>query len=238
MPVHGRVRACSRSMAQQTLRLPSGLSWAARTASTGRLVSTGRDRAASATATIPFLLAPAWSALSQWRHRSRPDRTTRQPSRAIAFPKSDHPACLPGTIASDGQRWRGAARAYDRFARNAITPHRPRRTIALSLPPARVVRSQRRQADRPDAARRGRIASAPWGPGSAPNCEVLDRRRYEVLVLRRSWLGMLLRRSSSSARSAMRSSSVISRHTVERRDPDLRTWPAASSSRSSLRVGL
>jgi len=36
----------------------------------------------------------------------------------------------------------------------------------------------------------------------------------------------------------MRSSSVISRHTVVRRDPDRRTCPAASSSRSSVRVGL
>ena len=76
------------------------------------------------------------------------------------------------------------------------------------------------------------------GPGGAPSREGLGRRSYDALALRRGWPGMLLRRSSSSARSAMRSSSVISRHTVERRDPDRRTCPAASSSRSSLRVGL
>jgi hypothetical protein len=35
------------------------------------LVSTGRDRATPATATIPFLLAPAGSALSQWRPHDR-----------------------------------------------------------------------------------------------------------------------------------------------------------------------
>jgi hypothetical protein len=45
-------------------------------------------------------------------------------------------------------------------------------------------------------------------------------------------VGALLRRSSSAARS----SSLISRHTVDRRDPDRRTCPAASSSRSNFRV--
>jgi len=121
-------------------------------------------------------------------------------------------------------------------ASNRPAPTRP--AIAFLARPPRGGLSVWRQADRPDAARRGRIASAPGGPGARRTVRFLDRRRYEVLALRRSWLGMLLRRSSSSARSAMRSSSVISRHTVERRDPDLRTWPAASSLRSSLRVGL
>jgi hypothetical protein len=40
--------------------------------SAGRSRSTERDHAASATATIPFLLAPTGSALSQWRQRSTP----------------------------------------------------------------------------------------------------------------------------------------------------------------------
>ena len=68
----------------------------------------------------------------------------------------------------------------------------------------------------------------------------LSRRwlRGPGLALPRRWPGRLLRRSSSAARSAIRSSSVINRQTVDRRDPDRRTWPAASSSRSSFRVGL
>jgi hypothetical protein len=70
--MHVRVRACSRSTTEQTATTPSGLSWAATTASTGRLVSTGHDRAASAIATIPFRLAPAGSALSQWRRSATP----------------------------------------------------------------------------------------------------------------------------------------------------------------------
>ncbi len=40
------------------------------------------------------------------------------------------------------------------------------RTNAFAVSPARGALSQRRQADRPDAARRGRIASAPWAPGA------------------------------------------------------------------------
>jgi len=84
---------------------------------------------------------------------------------------------------------------------------------------------------------RGRIVGAVWAP-TRRTVRLRDLRRYEALTLRRRWLGILLRRSSSAARSAMRSSSVISRHTVERREPDRRTWPAASSSRRSLRVGL
>ena len=55
------------------LRPPSGLSSAATTTSTGQSVSTGRDRAAPATATIPFLLAPAGGALSQWRPSAIPE---------------------------------------------------------------------------------------------------------------------------------------------------------------------
>ena len=55
---------------------------------------------------IAFSIAPLANSLSLWRHRSRPDRTTRQPSPAIAFPESDRPACLPGTTASDGERSR------------------------------------------------------------------------------------------------------------------------------------
>ena len=44
-PTHGRVRACPRSTARKRLRPPPGLSWAATTASTGRLVSTASARA-------------------------------------------------------------------------------------------------------------------------------------------------------------------------------------------------
>ncbi len=49
------------------LRLPSGLSWAARTASTGTIAFDGEGSRGAGTATIPFLPAPACSALSQWR---------------------------------------------------------------------------------------------------------------------------------------------------------------------------
>jgi hypothetical protein len=63
-----------------------------------------------------------------------------------------------------------------------------------------------------------------------------DWRLYEALALSRRWLGALRRRSSSATRSAIRSSSVISCHTVERRAPDRRTCPAASSSCSSFSV--
>ena len=62
------------------------------------------------------------------------------------------------------------------------------------------------------------------------------RRGYEALALPRRRPGALRRRSSSAARAAIRSSSVISCHTVERRAPDRRTCPAASSSCSSLSV--
>ncbi len=46
--------------------------------------------------------SPATARLHR-RHRSRPDRPTRQPSPAIAFLESDRPAYLPGTTASDGE---------------------------------------------------------------------------------------------------------------------------------------
>jgi hypothetical protein len=52
------------------LRLPSGSSWAARTASTGRLVSTERDRGAPSSATIAFPLARAGVGRSQRRQGS------------------------------------------------------------------------------------------------------------------------------------------------------------------------
>jgi hypothetical protein len=70
----------------------------------------------------------------------------------------------------------------------------------------------------------------------APNRRI-PGRRYEALARPRRWREALLRSSSSAARSAIRSSSLISRHTVDRRDPDRRTCPAASSSPSSFRVG-
>jgi hypothetical protein len=66
----------------------------------------------------------------------------------------------------------------------------------------------------------------------------LDLRRYEALARPRRWREAVLMSSSSAARSAIRSSSVISRHTVDRREPDRRTCPAASSSPSSLSVRL
>jgi hypothetical protein len=53
VPIHGPASELARdSMAQQTLRPPSGLSWAATTASTGRLVSTVGDHATPAAPTI------------------------------------------------------------------------------------------------------------------------------------------------------------------------------------------
>jgi hypothetical protein len=61
------------------------------------------------------------------------------------------------------------------------------------------------------------------------------RRRYDALARPRRWLRT---RSSSAARCAIRSSSVISCHTVDRREPDRRTRPAASSPCSSLNVPL
>jgi hypothetical protein len=53
-----------------------------------------------------------------------------------------------------------------------------------------------------------------------------DARR--ALVLPRRRLGTFLRRSSSAARLAIRSLSVISRHPVELRTADRRSCPAAS----------
>jgi hypothetical protein len=49
------------------------------------------------------------------------DGATRQPRRTTAFPRSDHPACLLGTIACDGEHSRGVPGRRDRFATIAIT---------------------------------------------------------------------------------------------------------------------
>ncbi len=52
VPMHVHVRACSGSTAQQTARPSAGLSWAAMTESTGRLVSTASNRAEPLTSVI------------------------------------------------------------------------------------------------------------------------------------------------------------------------------------------
>jgi hypothetical protein len=54
------------------------------------------------------------------RHRSGPDRMTRQPRRVIAFLRSDRPAGLPSTTAFDVEHSCDATRARDRFATIAI----------------------------------------------------------------------------------------------------------------------
>lgn len=88
------------------------------------------------------------------RRRSRPDRTSRRAPPTIAFPRTDRPACLPGTTASDGEQSRHAGRARDRSARKritprkGITPHRRRGRLLLRFPPAGVARSQRPHLDR------------------------------------------------------------------------------------------
>jgi hypothetical protein len=108
--------------------------------SSRRLGSSGPSRA------IASLIEDRMSAPSHWRHRSRPDGTTRQSSRVTAFPKSDRPACSPGVIGFDGQRSRGHRRARDRFARNVIAPRR-RPGRPRSRFRRRGARSQRRQLD-------------------------------------------------------------------------------------------
>lgn len=57
---------------------PCGLSWAATTASTRRLVSTGCDRAAPAVGTIAFSRAPASAGATQWRRSARDDSAGRR----------------------------------------------------------------------------------------------------------------------------------------------------------------
>jgi hypothetical protein len=95
------------------LRPPPGLSWAATMASTGRLVLTGRDRAEPGAATIPLLVAPAGSALSQWRPSARQHRAASacQPACAFAHKESSRPP-RSGRVVRHGSAWGWGQRVF------------------------------------------------------------------------------------------------------------------------------
>ena len=95
------------------LRLPSGLSWSERTASTGRLVSTERDRGAPSSATIAFPLARAGVGRSQSRQCARPDRAGSAPRLAIGIAQI-RASASPGSrdcFCSRGGAYRAIAKA-------------------------------------------------------------------------------------------------------------------------------
>jgi hypothetical protein len=166
------------------------------------------------------------------------------------------PAQTPLPEAREGSRAPSWALEAQRPSRRPfIDPKQPKRGRRLVLPSRshRGFRSRNRVKGAGRAASRGRVLcrddAMAWirrrePRGSrpvhlrrvAPNRRI-PGRRYEALARPRRWREALPRSSSSAARSAIRSSSVISRHTVDRRDPDRRTCPAASSSPSSFRVG-
>ena len=95
------------------------------TASTGRSQSTGRDHAASATATIPFLLARAGSALSQWRRSNRlnPAPAAPEPRHSVRGPeqRAARPAwsAQGPRIGARSAPAKSGMRSVDRSARTA-----------------------------------------------------------------------------------------------------------------------
>ena len=121
--------------------------------------------------TSALLGLPSQSSRCLWRHRSRPDGTTRQSSRVIAFPKSDRPACSPGVIGFDGTQSRGPGRARDRFAREGITG---RRSHALAHRP-RTVRDRRGQ-----SSGAGARSGKPSGCVPSSVAELPDERRIPL----------------------------------------------------------
>jgi hypothetical protein len=116
---------------------------------------------------------------AQRRQRSRPDRTTRQPERMIAFPESDRPDWHRGTIGTDGTRSRRVGHRDDSFSsracgRRAIavaTDHSCAIQRPLITPPSRgPVALLRRVHLRPvasDVDVKGRSAVAAVVPGAA-----------------------------------------------------------------------
>ena len=89
VPTHGRVRACSRSTAQQTATTAVGLELGSHDGLDGTMVSTARDRALAGHPRRPFRVSPPGLARLQRRRSSAP-LTPTPDDRALPI---GHPGC-------------------------------------------------------------------------------------------------------------------------------------------------
>ena len=155
----------------------------------------------------------AWEQLTPWL-QLHPHLAPQWVSRGRPLTRASHPAMSsPGCLPRQPSGHERARLVGAREARRSHTCSRER--VKLSGPHSRLFR------------RRARPPT---------------RRAYEARARPRRWLRSSsrepTRRSSSAARAATWSSSVISDHNVERRLPVRRTFPAASPVRSWARTRL